>query len=386
MKGDGSGVGGTITHIPLEYLTGEAKYPAKEGDVWSFGVTVWQIFTLCKEKPYIKEEVESSIQMLTVLKNGIRLKKPQLFENLPSLWDETFNYWQGRKPIGKGRFGYVYRCYCKEFNKEVMVKELISKDKMVYMKFCHEIETISGLRHPNVTRILGVDCVSNLRIVISLRNSTLTTYLSKSENLDRKDLIRFSIQIIDAMIYLHLKNIIHGDLRTCNILVKDEFTVEVTDFGFTGIMGDSNKIGGTWTHMPIEYLTRDAIEVATAMGLANQSAREAKHPTKEGDVWSFGVTVWQIFTLCKDTPYSEHNISSEFKMIEVLTNGARLSKPALFQDFPYLWSEILSCFSEDPEMRPTFNHLYSKFARVLPIYSPPVEQLHQVPLTRYGLV
>ncbi|KAE9547046.1 hypothetical protein FO519_009742 [Halicephalobus sp. NKZ332] len=192
----------------------------------------------------------------------------------------------------------------------------------------------------------------------------MATYLLNIDVPDKGDLIRFCVQISDAMIYLHSKNIIHCDLKANNILVKDEFTVEVADFGLAGIMGDTNKIGGTRTHTPLEYLTK-----------------KAKHPTKEGDVWSFGVTVWQIFTLCREEPYGEQRISSELKMFEVLTNGTRLSKPKLFHDHSSLWSVILNCFSEEPQMRPTFNYLYSKFARVLPVYTPAVTTPHMVSQT-----
>ncbi|KAE9552129.1 hypothetical protein FO519_004665 [Halicephalobus sp. NKZ332] len=176
---------------------------------------------------------------------------------------------------------------------------------------------MSGLRHPNVTRIIGINCASALRIITPLRKSDLNAYLLKSNKVDKGDLIRFCVDITDAMIYLHSKNIIHCDLKTSNILIKDEFTVEVADFGLAAIMGDGNGIGGTITHMPIEYLTG-----------------KVKHPTKEGDVWSFGVTVWQIFILCKERPYSSENIDSPIKMADVLLNGTRLSTPQLFQNMP----------------------------------------------------
>ncbi|KAE9547788.1 hypothetical protein FO519_008999, partial [Halicephalobus sp. NKZ332] len=269
--------------------------------------------------------------------------------------------WENKKQIGRGKFGCVYRCFCNELNEMVAVKELTSNDRMAHERFYQEMGILSGLRHPYVTPILGINCAHPLKIIIPLRKSDLATYLAMLEKPERGNLIRFCFEIADAMIYLHSKNIIHCDLKANNILVKDEFNIEVADFGLAGIMGDTNRIGGTRTHCPLEYLTKSA-----------------KHPTKEGDVWSFGVTVWQIFTLCKEEPYGEQRISSEFKMIEVLINGTRLSKPILFHDHSSLWSVILNCFSEDPQMRPTFNHLYSKFARMLPIYpSPPVEQFHQ---------
>ncbi|KAE9546915.1 hypothetical protein FO519_009873 [Halicephalobus sp. NKZ332] len=283
--------------------------------------------------------------------------------------------WENKKQIGKGRFGCAYRCFCNERKEMVAVKELINNEKMAHERFYQEMEIMCTLRHPNVTPIFGINCAHLLKIIIPLRKSDLATYLAMLEQPERGNLIRFCFEITDAMIYLHSKNIIHCDLKANNILVKDEFTIEVADFGLAGIMGDTNRIGGTWTHMPIEYLEVNHEEIL------NQPTRKIKQPTKEGDVWSFGVTVWQIFTLCKDTPYSEYNISSEFKMVEVLTNGTRLSRPELFHNHSSLWSAILNCFSVDPQMRPTFNHLYSKFARMLPIY-PPVEQLYQIPLTK----
>ena len=235
--------------------------------------------------------------------------------------------WGSRKKIREGRFGHLYKCFSETLNKHVAVKELISRETPSYTTFFQEMEKMSFLSHPNVTRILGFDAKSGLKIITYLRTD-LTKHLTKLSKPEKGILIRFCVQITDAIIYLHARNIIHGDLTANNVLVKDEFTVEVANFGLIGIVGSGNKDPDTLTHTPLEYLTG-----------------EAKHPTKEGDVWSFGVTAWEIFTLCKEKPYSEEEIHSPAKMMNVLLNGRRLSRPPLLHEHPALWGSILNCKS-----------------------------------------
>ena len=234
--------------------------------------------------------------------------------------------WDKRQLLGRGKFGSVYKCYCVHFNENVAVKELSSKEEMSHTTILKEIEIMSQLRHPNLTQILGYNYTTNLKILTPLRRYDLARYLLRLDTVEIGDIIRFCFEITDAMAYLHSRKIVHCDLKASNILVKDEFSVEVADFGLATIMGDSNKINGTSTHMPLEYLTGSV-----------------KKPTKEGDIWSFGVTAWEIFTYCKEKPYGEFFIDSLSKMIQFLTNGTRLSKPPLLYEQTSLWSVILSC-------------------------------------------
>ena len=234
--------------------------------------------------------------------------------------------WENKRLIGEGKFGYVYRCYYSDRNMDVAVKELVSTEKSAHTRFLQEMGIISGLRHPHVTQIIGFNYTSNLRIITYLRKHDLATYLITMENPKTETLIRFCKDISDAMIYLHSIEITHGDLKASNILVKDGFTIEVADIGLAGIVGNGNRVIGTLTHIPLEYLNGTV-----------------SHPTKEGDVWSFGVTAWEIFTLCKKRPYAEFSITSQIKLIEFLKSGKRLRKPDCIHDDSFLWDSIIKC-------------------------------------------
>uniref|UniRef100_A0AC34QL60 Protein kinase domain-containing protein n=1 Tax=Panagrolaimus sp. JU765 TaxID=591449 RepID=A0AC34QL60_9BILA len=113
---------------------------------------------------------------------------------------------------------------------------------------------------------------------------------------------------------------------------------------------EKQDINGTWTHMPLEYLTG-----------------EAKVPTVFGDIWSFGVTVWQIFTMCRDTPYYSDGIRNQHQLVNFLTNGGRLEQPAKMEIES--WALILQCFGKDANKRPSFKILHSKLSEILSFYS-----------------
>jgi len=82
--------------------------------------------------------------------------------------------------------------------------------------------------------------------------------------------------------------------------------------------------------------------------------------THKSDVWSFGVTMWEIFTYCEKEPYED--IDDQKQMVRFLKNGKRL--PNKF--FPFgLYDIMLSCWNEDPQKRPSFFQLYSQLKEKL---------------------
>ena len=81
--------------------------------------------------------------------------------------------------------------------------------------------------------------------------------------------------------------------------------------------------------------------------------------THKSDVWSFGVTMWEVFTYCEKELYENQTIE---QVVRFLKNGKRL--PNKF--FPFgLYDIMLSCWNEDPQKRPSFFQLYSQLKEKL---------------------
>ncbi|EFX82654.1 hypothetical protein DAPPUDRAFT_4284, partial [Daphnia pulex] len=154
-----------------------------------------------------------------------------------------------------------------------------------------------------------------------------------------RDLISWSFQIARGMEYLANRKVLHGDLAARNVLLADDGVVKVADFGMARKMyyNESYEKNGRGP-LPVKWM---AIESLTNYTFSSQS-----------DVWSYGILLWEIFSLGK-VPYPGRN--AKFELVKVITKGYRMEKP---DNAPTLFGEIMSsCWKMEPKERPTFSQL-----------------------------
>ncbi|XP_054082940.1 mast/stem cell growth factor receptor Kit isoform X2 [Zeugodacus cucurbitae] len=160
-------------------------------------------------------------------------------------------------------------------------------------------------------------------------------------------LVSWAFQVARAMDYLSSRKVLHGDLAARNILLCENNVVKICDFGLARSMykSENYKKQGE-APLPIKWL-------------ALESLSDHIFSTYT-DVWSFGIVLWEFFSLAK-VPYPgmDPNQSLYLK----IKDGYRMEKP------PYanneLYDIMLECWSTNPESRPLFNVLEKYFARML---------------------
>ncbi|KAI9585869.1 hypothetical protein GQX74_001716 [Glossina fuscipes] len=161
------------------------------------------------------------------------------------------------------------------------------------------------------------------------------------------DLVSWAFQVACGMEYLSSKKVLHGDLAARNILLCEDNIVKICDFGLARSMykSDNYKKQGE-APLPIKWL-------------ALESLSDHIFSTYT-DVWSFGIVLWEFFSLAK-VPYPgmDPNQSLYLK----LKDGYRMEKPPYANDD--LYDIMLECWSTNPERRPLFNVLKEKFASML---------------------
>lgn len=154
-----------------------------------------------------------------------------------------------------------------------------------------------------------------------------------------RDLICWSFQIARGMDYLSGRNVVHGDLAARNILLAIDGVVKIADFGLSRkIYQDSNYKKKGDAMLPVKWM---ALESLVDRIFSSHS-----------DVWAFGVTMWEMFSLGK-VPYPDmEDIGS---LIQHLENGGRMEIP---RQSPNTVAQIISrCWKADPNVRPTFGQL-----------------------------
>lgn len=148
------------------------------------------------------------------------------------------------------------------------------------------------------------------------------------------DLTKCAYQIACGMVFLSENNIIHRDLAARNILVSSDFTMKISDFGLA--KSDYYR-SNTGTKMPYKWMALEAIR-----------DRKCDRFT---DVWSYGVVMWEIFTL-GNQPYPT---KAPDDVERYLGEGKRLDRP-MHASRP-IYQLMRDCWELDPQKRPTFRHL-----------------------------
>ncbi|XP_036170562.1 vascular endothelial growth factor receptor 3 isoform X4 [Myotis myotis] len=165
--------------------------------------------------------------------------------------------------------------------------------------------------------------------------------------LTMEDLVCYSFQVARGMEFLASRKCIHRDLAARNILLSESDVVKICDFGLArDVYKDPDYVRKGSARLPLKWMAPESIF--------------DKVYTTQSDVWSFGVLLWEIFSLGA-SPYPGVQINEEF--CQRLKEGTRMRAPELAT--PAIRRIMLSCWSGDPRERPAFSELVEMLGDLL---------------------
>ncbi len=164
--------------------------------------------------------------------------------------------------VGGGGMAVVYKAKCHLLNRYVALKilrpEFVEDEEFVY-RFKRESQSAASLSHQNIVNIYDVGQEEDIHYIVMeyVKGETLKDYIRRSKRLFPEKATRIAIQICSALDHAHKNHIIHRDIKPQNILVGENGTIKVTDFGIaraatssTVTMSGTNVIGSVHYFSP----------------------------------------------------------------------------------------------------------------------------------------
>ncbi|XP_039694244.1 fibroblast growth factor receptor 3 isoform X5 [Pteropus medius] len=281
------------------------------------------------------------------------------------------------KPLGEGCFGQVVMAEAIGIDKDRATKPVTVAVKMLkddatdkdLSDLVSEMEMMKMIgKHKNIINLLGA-CTQggplyvlveyaakgNLREYLRARRPpgmdySFDTCKLPEEQLTFKDLVSCAYQVARGMEYLASKKCIHRDLAARNVLVTEDNVMKIADFGLARDVHNLDYYKKTTNgRLPVKWMAPEALFDRVY--------------THQSDVWSFGVLLWETFTL-GGSPYPGIPVEELFKLLK---EGHRMDKPANCTHDLYM--VMRECWHAVPSQRPTFKQLVEDLDRILTVTS-----------------
>ncbi|NWT59045.1 LMTK1 kinase, partial [Erythrocercus mccallii] len=264
------------------------------------------------------------------------------------------------KEIGHGWFGKVF---LGEVNSgisstQVVVKELkASASVQDQMQFLEEAQPYRALQHTNLLQCLAqcAEVTPYLLVMEFCPLGDLKGYLrscrgAEAMTPDLLTLQRMACEVACGVLHLHRNNYIHSDLALRNCLLTADLTVKIGDYGLSHCKyKDDYFVTADQLWVPLRWIAPELIdEVHGNLLVVDQ--------TKASNVWSLGVTIWELFELGSQ-PY-DHYSDRQVLAYAIKEQQLKLPKPQLKLSLSERWYEVMQFCWLQPEQRPTAEEVH----------------------------
>jgi eukaryotic-like serine/threonine-protein kinase len=210
------------------------------------------------------------------------------------LTGQAFGHYRIQGQLGAGGMGVVYSAYDTVLERKVAIKvvgDRVLADKIAHDSLLYEARAASSLNHPNICTIYEVgDSDGEAYIVMEQVEGQPLHSLLGTGGLPTDSVIRYGMQIADALDHAHKHGVIHRDLKSTNAVVTPEGRVKVLDFGLAARLKDAELKEATASKVP---LTESRTIVGTLPYLAPELLRGQTADART-DTWALGVLLYEM--------------------------------------------------------------------------------------------
>ena len=260
------------------------------------------------------------------------------------------------KSLGEGGMADVYLAIDTIINREVAIKILrgeLGNDPVTLLRFQREANAASKLNHPNVVQVYDVGTSEDRHFIVMeyIRGKTLKQLIQLRGALHKEEAVSIMKQLLSAVAEAHRHNIIHRDIKPQNVLVKDDGTVKITDFGIA------------LAHNAVQLTQSDSV-LGSAHYLAPETTR-GEAATNQCDIYSLGIVFYEL--LCGSVPFTGDNpvqiamkhLSEEIPSIRefnpslpqsienIIIKATAKNKAYRYQSVEEMLHDVETCLDED---------------------------------------
>ena len=265
---------------------------------------------------------------------------------MTSLTGKMILHYQILEKIGEGGMGIVYKARDLKLKRLVALKFLpprITTSQENQSRFKQEAQAAASLSYPNLTQIYAIEEADDEMFIVMeyLEGKDLKKIIGSKKDVAQQqatsaipldNVINYSIQIAEGLKAAHKKGIIHRDIKSSNIMVTNEDTIKIMDFGLAKVGGGINLTKSGSTVGTVAYMSPQQI-------LGNEA-------DERSDIWSFGVVMYEM--ICGHLPFEgayEQSVAYSIVNDEPVPLSETTERPA------YLEKIIAKCLQKDLEKR-----------------------------------
>jgi len=241
--------------------------------------------------------------------------------------------------IGCGGMAIVYKAKCLYLNRYVAIKvlrlELVDDEEFV-LRFKRESQSVAGLSHPNVVNVYDVGEDNSIYYIVMeyIKGCTLKEYIKAHGKIELSKAITIGIKVACAIKYAHDNGIIHRDIKPQNILIGDDDTVKVADFGIARTTQSTT-------------ITTSGSNVLGSVHYFSPEQARGGYVDAKSDIYSFGVVLYEMLT--GTVPFQgESAVSIALKHINEKMKPAVELNPDVTNNLQII---IEKCAEKDPRNR-----------------------------------
>lgn len=243
--------------------------------------------------------------------------------------------------IGAGAAGTVYSGVDTLTGEQIAIKilraDLIASMPELLDRFYREGEALRRLNHPNIVKVLTTVNENNQHYIIMeyIGGGSLAELIKKQHQLAVEQVISLGIELSDALARAHYLGIIHRDLKPGNILIDENGSPRLSDFGLAWVTGmpaitTSGSILGTFPYLSPEACSNQALDPRT-------------------DIWSLGIILYEMLTGC--LPFSGE---SPFDIIWTIKNNPLPEMSDFREGIPAALEDLIATMlKKDAAARPS---------------------------------